>query len=110
MRVTPQLSAVPYPWRKQRVQYYTLIHVTDSAPAQIYSKDVYDEHTRDDEQYLLEIAAEVRASGIAVEVALPPWRSFQRIDQFCRVPRSRYVGYGFTWTPLDRRPDMGTDC
>jgi manganese transport protein len=32
---------------------------------------VYDEHTREDEQYLLEIAAEVRASGVAVEIALP---------------------------------------
>jgi manganese transport protein len=49
----------------------TLIHVADSAPAQVYSSDVYDEHTRDDEQYLLEIAAEVRASGVAVEIALP---------------------------------------
>ncbi|MEJ2100694.1 MAG: Nramp family divalent metal transporter [Desulfobacterales bacterium] len=49
----------------------TLIHVVDSAPAQVYSSDVYDEHTRDDEQYLLEIAAEVRASGVAVEIALP---------------------------------------
>jgi manganese transport protein len=49
----------------------TLIHVTDSAPTQVYSKDVYDEHTREDEQYLLEIAAEVRASGVAVEIALP---------------------------------------
>jgi manganese transport protein len=49
----------------------TLIHVADSAPAQFYSSDAYDEHTRDDEQYLLEIAAEVRASGVAVEIALP---------------------------------------
>ena len=48
----------------------TLIHVVDSAPAQVYSSDVYDEHTRDDEQYLVEIAAEVRASGVAVEIAL----------------------------------------
>jgi manganese transport protein len=49
----------------------TLIHVTDSAPAQFYSSDAYDEHTRDDEQYLLEIAAEVRNAGVAVEIALP---------------------------------------
>jgi manganese transport protein len=49
----------------------TLVHVVDSAPAQIYSSDVYDEHTRDDEQYLLEIAMEVRAFGVAVEIALP---------------------------------------
>jgi manganese transport protein len=49
----------------------TLVHVTDSAPAQVYSQDVYDEHTREDEHYLLEIADEVRASGVAVEIALP---------------------------------------
>jgi len=49
----------------------TLIHVADSAPAQFYSSEAYDEHTRDDEQYLLEIAAEVRAAGVAVEIALP---------------------------------------
>jgi manganese transport protein len=48
----------------------TLIHVVDSAPALVYSSEVYDEHTRDDEQYLLEIATEVRASAVAVEVAL----------------------------------------
>jgi manganese transport protein len=49
----------------------TLIHVVDSAPAHVYSSDVYDEHTREDEQYLLEIADEVRASGVVVEIALP---------------------------------------
>jgi len=49
----------------------TLIHVADSAPAQFYSSEVYDEHTRDDERYLLEIAAEVRNAGVAVEIALP---------------------------------------
>jgi len=49
----------------------TLIHVTDSAPAQFYSSDAYDEHTRDDEQYLVEIATEVRDAGVAVEIALP---------------------------------------
>jgi manganese transport protein len=48
----------------------TLIHVVDSAAAQVYQADIYDEHTRDDEQYLMEIAAEVRASGVAVEIAL----------------------------------------
>ena len=48
----------------------TLIHVVDSASAHVYSGDVYDEHTRDDEQYLLEIAEELRSSGVAVEVAL----------------------------------------
>jgi len=48
----------------------TLIHVTDSAPAQVYSDDVYDEHTRSDEQYLTEIAEEIKATGVMVEVAL----------------------------------------
>ena len=49
----------------------TLVHVVDSAPTLVYSGEVYDEHTRDDEQYLLQIAEEVRAAGIAVEVELP---------------------------------------
>ena len=49
----------------------TLIHVSDSAPSQVYSKDVYDEHTREDEQYLLEIAEELRSAGGIVEIALP---------------------------------------
>ncbi|MEJ2658539.1 MAG: Nramp family divalent metal transporter, partial [Desulfobacterales bacterium] len=48
----------------------TLIHVVDSAPTQVYQSDVYDEHTREDEQYLLEIAEEVRSAGVAVEIAL----------------------------------------
>ena len=49
----------------------TLVHIADSASSQVYSKDVYDEHTREDEQYLLEIAEEVRSSGVVVEIALP---------------------------------------
>jgi len=49
----------------------TLVHVVDSAPTQIYDSGVYDEHTREDEQYLQEIAEELRASGVAVEIALP---------------------------------------
>ena len=48
----------------------TLIHVADSALAHVYSNDVYDEHTRDDEHYLMEIMEEVRASGVMVEIAL----------------------------------------
>jgi manganese transport protein len=48
----------------------TLIHVVDSAPAHVYQSDVYDEHTREDEQYLVEIAEEVSASGVSVEIAL----------------------------------------
>ncbi len=48
----------------------TLIHVADSAPAQVYTPDAYDEHIRNDEKYLQEIADEVRSSGVAVEIAL----------------------------------------
>jgi manganese transport protein len=49
----------------------TLIHVVDSVPAQVYSSGVYDQHTRDDEQYLTEIAEELRNFDVAVEIALP---------------------------------------
>ncbi|MGD8366127.1 MAG: Nramp family divalent metal transporter [Desulfobacterales bacterium] len=48
----------------------TLIHVVDSPSVQVYSGEVYDEHTREDEQYLLEIAEELRSSDIMVEIAL----------------------------------------
>ena len=60
----------------------TLVHVVDSAPAQVYSSDVYDEHTRDDEQYLLEIATEVRALGVAVEIALPHGDPSEKLIDF----------------------------
>ena len=48
----------------------TLIHVADSAPGSVYGTDVYDEHTRDDEKYLCDIAAELRAAGTPVEITL----------------------------------------
>ncbi|SMF28889.1 Nramp family divalent metal transporter [Desulfovibrio gilichinskyi] len=48
----------------------TLIHVVDSAPARIYTHEAYDEHSREDEQYMNEIAEELRAAGMAVEIAL----------------------------------------
>ncbi len=48
----------------------TLIHVADSALAHVYSDDGYDAHTRDDEQYLMEIMEEVRSSGVMVEIEL----------------------------------------
>jgi manganese transport protein len=48
----------------------TLIHVSDSATSQVYNKDVYDEHSREDERYLLEIAEELRSEGGVVEIAL----------------------------------------
>jgi manganese transport protein len=48
----------------------SLLHVADTASSQVYGKIVYDEHTREDEKYLTEIADEVRSSGIAVEIAL----------------------------------------
>ncbi|MEJ2731303.1 MAG: Nramp family divalent metal transporter [Deltaproteobacteria bacterium] len=55
---------------KREKAMLTLIHVVDSALAQVYSGDGYDEHTRDDEQYLLEIAQEVRSSEVVVEIEL----------------------------------------
>jgi manganese transport protein len=48
----------------------TLVHVVDSVSTQIYDKDVYDEHTRDDEEYLSKIAEELRFSGATVEIML----------------------------------------
>jgi manganese transport protein len=48
----------------------TLLHVSDTAPSQIYGSEIYDEHTRADEQYLLEIAREIRDSGIPTEISL----------------------------------------
>ena len=48
----------------------TLIHVVDTALAHVYSGDTYDEHARDDERYLQEIAEEVRSTGVVVEIAL----------------------------------------
>jgi manganese transport protein len=65
----------------------TLIHVADSAPAQFYSSDAYDEHTRDDEQYLLGIAAEVRDAGVAVEIALPQGDPSKELISFAESHR-----------------------
>ena len=48
----------------------TLIHVVDSVPSQVYTENIYDAHTRDDEQYLMDIAEEIRALGVAVEIEL----------------------------------------
>jgi manganese transport protein len=48
----------------------TLFHVADTASAQIYSSEIYDKHTRDDEQYLMEIAEEIKTIGVPVEIAL----------------------------------------
>jgi manganese transport protein len=48
----------------------TLVHVVDSVSTQIYNKDVYDEHTRDDEEYLSKIAEDLRLAGATVEIML----------------------------------------
>jgi manganese transport protein len=56
--------------KAEKVMLLTLIHVVDSAMAQVYNDDGYDKHTRDDESYLLEIAEEIRSTGVAVEIAL----------------------------------------
>ena len=47
-----------------------LLHVVDSAHAQVYGTESYDEHTRDDEAYLEAIAAELRGYGVAVETSI----------------------------------------
>lgn len=49
----------------------TLVHVVDSVGTQVYDSEVYDEHTREDEEYLEEIAREIQEAGIATEIALP---------------------------------------
>jgi manganese transport protein len=48
----------------------TLVHVVDSPLVQIYDNEVYDSHTREDEQYLVEIAENIRSNGIGVGIAL----------------------------------------
>ncbi|EGB15920.1 Mn2+/Fe2+ transporter, NRAMP family [Pseudodesulfovibrio mercurii] len=54
----------------------SLVHVTDTALAQVFGsgaggeQHVYDEHTREDEQYLTEIAEEIATTGVAVEPVL----------------------------------------
>jgi len=63
----------------------TLIHVVDSAPTQIYNHDVYDEHARDDEQYLNEIAEELRDIGMTVEIALAYGDSANALSKFVKT-------------------------
>ncbi|WP_303722936.1 Nramp family divalent metal transporter [Malonomonas rubra] len=60
----------------------TLVHVVDSAPAHVYESGVYDEHTREDEQYLEEIADELQSSGMPVEIALPHGHPAQELIKF----------------------------
>ncbi|HKK40781.1 MAG TPA: Nramp family divalent metal transporter [Bacteroidales bacterium] len=48
----------------------TLVHVVDSASSVINANEVYDEHTREDEQYLSKIADESKSLGINVQIAL----------------------------------------
>ena len=60
----------------------TLIHVVDSAPTQIYDRDIYDEHTRNDENYLQGIADEIRESGVAVEIALAYGNPTEELSNF----------------------------
>jgi len=94
----------------------TLIHVADCAPAQFYSSDAYDEHTRDDERCLLEIAAAVRAAGAAGEIALPRGDPARELINFAEAHavemlvmgshRHRLIGellWGKTVDPVRRR-------
>jgi len=48
----------------------TLVHVVDTAQAQVYGGEAYSEHAHSDELYLDEIAGELRNSGLAVEITL----------------------------------------
>jgi manganese transport protein len=48
----------------------TLLHVADSAAGSVYGSEIYDEHTRKDEEYLVEIAEQIRNYGVPVEIAL----------------------------------------
>lgn len=63
----------------------TLIHIVDSAPAQVYEKEAYDAHAREDEQYLLEIANEIGSSGVAVEIALAHGDPAKELIRFART-------------------------
>lgn len=62
----------------------TLIHVVDSAPVIVYGEETYDEHARSDEQYLDEIAQEIRASGIPVEIALPHGQPSRELVRYAK--------------------------
>ncbi|WP_319582283.1 Nramp family divalent metal transporter [uncultured Pseudodesulfovibrio sp.] len=61
---------------KREGSMLTLVHVVDTALAHVYDnardggQHVYDEHTREDEQYLAEIMDEIGGAGVAVEMAL----------------------------------------
>lgn len=61
----------------------TLIHVVDSASVHINSGEVYDEHTRVDEKYLLEIAEELRGMDVAVEIELVYGDPSKELVKFC---------------------------
>ena len=60
----------------------TLIHVVDSVPTQIYDQDIYDEHTRNDENYLQGIADEIRDSGVPVEIELAFGNPTEELSKF----------------------------
>lgn len=70
------------PLAKAENALLTLVHVVDTALARVYQYDVYDEHTRDDEQYLLQIAKELRAAGVCVEIALAFGEPSQELVKF----------------------------
>lgn len=52
----------------------TLIHVTDSPGVQVYGEQVYDEHARDDVNYIDEIAAILRQQGYRAKSILKAGR------------------------------------
>jgi len=97
----------------------TLIHVSDSAPSHVYDQDIYDEHTRNDERYLDEIAEEVRGLGVSVEIALLHGDPVAQLAAFAQTQRldmlvmgshgHRLLGdllFGETVDPLRHRIDI----
>jgi len=63
----------------------TLVHVADTAQTQVYGREAYSEHERDDEQYLDEIATELRGPGLAVEIMLLHGSPAQELIGFART-------------------------
>ena len=47
-----------------------LLHVVDTAHAQVYGTDTWDEHAQDDEAYLEAVATEMRGLGASVDIEI----------------------------------------
>lgn len=60
----------------------TLLHVSDTPPGRVYGTESYDEHTREDEQYLLDIAREIKSTGTPVEIVIAFGEPSEEIGKF----------------------------